>query len=113
MNETREQRRKRLGFKNPKKDKWARRNRVDRKKNPLNRFNPFAKKIEPKFDEIPQEQVTEKQAKEVVDRMRRGMQGLNPLAPKESWLDKIKNNRNSNRNRSWSSISKIKTNIKT
>ena len=94
MTETRRQRLERLkkiGQGNPKKHKRARRKRPSREKNPLRRIkNPFKKQEEPKLKEVPREKVTAKQAKEVVDRMRRGMQGLDVLDKEESWLDKIK-----------------------
>ena len=68
---------------NPKKHKWARRKRPERK-NPLKRINPFAEKIKPKFKET---QVTEEMAKKRVDHLRKVFLGK---TWQEELIDKLK-----------------------
>ena len=82
MNETREERRKRrfkAGLKNPKKDKWARRRKPNRSKNPLKIINPFRKKIKPKFEET---EITEKLAKKRIEHLRKVFLG-------KHWYEKL------------------------
>ena len=92
MYETRRQklaRLKKLGIGNPKKNKEAKRTHPIRKKPLFQIKNPFYKPKKVQFEKIPEQEITEKQAKEVVERMKMGMKGLNPFMPKQSFKDKI------------------------
>lgn len=83
---------KKLGIGNPKKHRQAKRQRPDRPKNALQLIkNPFAKKKEVKFEKVPEGQVTEQQAKEVVERMKTGTKGLDPFMKKQSLWERLTN----------------------
>ena len=56
----------------------------DEAKRKISPYKP--KKGDLKFERVPQEQVTAKQAKEVIERMSKSLRGINPLKPKKVTL---------------------------